>query len=158
MKLFSKLLSLLLMVIFIGCNSSDKIADKKIENNINLKKICPQCNMPLPENNKHTSYVIIDGETNYFDDIGCAILWAKKNNINLLNKDIEIKIFSNDTKQYINPNDGYFQINEKTPMLYGFSIYEKECKGCIKFDEVVIRMLRGEHLANPKIRKHILGY
>ena len=43
-------------------------------------------------------------------------------------------------------------------MLYGFSAYENECNGCIKFEEVIMKMLRGEHMANPKIRKKILGY
>ena len=50
-----------------------------------------------------------------------------------------------------------FAINENTPMHYSFSAYEKKCEECITFDEVIIRMLRGEHMANPKIRKQILG-
>jgi hypothetical protein len=43
-------------------------------------------------------------------------------------------------------------------MHYGFSAYEKKKENLISFDEMQIRMLRGEHMANPKIRKHILGY
>ena len=43
-------------------------------------------------------------------------------------------------------------------LFYGFTPYEKKCKNCINFDEVILRMLRGEHMANPKIRKQILGY
>ena len=36
--------------------------------------------------------------------------------------------------------------------------YENKKDNSISFDEVVMRMLRGEHMANPKIRKNILGY
>ena len=71
---------------------------------------------------------------------------------------VDIKAFSNDTKKYIDTFKAFYKINERTPMLYGFSAYEKPQDGSIDFDEVIIRMLRGEHMANPKIRKQILGY
>ncbi|MEA2017061.1 MAG: hypothetical protein U9N59_01325 [Campylobacterota bacterium] len=149
MKLFVKLL--FLSIIFIGCNSDEKTVEEEINT-----RICPQCNMPLPDSNLHTSKACEDGDKTYFDDVGCMILWAKDEKVDL--STIKTRIFSNDTKKYIDPFKGYFQINERTPMLYGFSAYEKECDGCIKFDEVVVKMLRGEHMANPKIRKQILGY
>ena len=153
MKLFKRVLLLLsLIVFFIGCDSDNTTNNEgKID-----KRICPQCNMPLPDSNLHTADLCDDGDVTYFDDIGCMVLWAKEEKIDLKTK--KTRIFSNDTKKYIDPFKGYFQINERTPMLYGFSAYEKPCEGCIDFDEVIIRMLRGEHMANPKIRKYILGY
>ena len=51
----------------------------------------------------------------------------------------------------------YFIINDKTPMNYGFGAYENEVNDSIKADEVELKILRGEHMANPKIRKQILG-
>ena len=141
MKLF-KYLTLVFLLLFTACSH-----DKKATSHI-----CPQCYMPLPKSNINTSYI----EDTYFDDIGCMILWANKNDINLKVKDV--KVFSNDTKKYIDPFKASFTINEKTPMNYGFTAYENSCKGCIEFDEVIIKMLRGENMANPKIRKQILGY
>ena len=64
----------------------------------------------------------------------------------------------NDTHRYIDIKKAFYSINEKTPMSYGFSAYENEIENSIDFNEVRLRMLRGEHMANPKIRKHILGY
>ena len=139
--------SISLLVILTACDSS---------NDIHTKKVCPQCNMPLPKSNIHTSTISKDGEFTYFDDVGCMILWSKTNNINL--KEIKTKIFTNDTKRYIDSFSAFYKIDEKTPMGYGFSAYEKELEQTIGFDEVIIRMLRGEHMANPKIRKQILGY
>ncbi len=154
MKLFSKLLLVLFFtIVFIGCDSNKPKTDQqvKVEQNI-----CPQCNMPLPDSDKYTAKHIKDNHTTYFDDIGCLILWAKEHDIDL--KTSQNRVFTSDTKIYIDPFKVYFTINENTPMHYGFSAYEKKCEECITFDEVIIRMLRGEHMANPKIRKQILGY
>ncbi len=43
-------------------------------------------------------------------------------------------------------------------MMYGFSAYENKQENIIYYEEVMMKMLRGEHMANPKIRKQILGY
>lgn len=150
MKNFKLLiLSILSLLLITACNSTQE------KDNISLK-ICPQCNMELPKSNLHTSSIQKDGEIHYFDDPGCMILWAQKNDISC--KSVQAKIFANDTQRYINVLDAFYTINEKTPMLYGFSAYENTKDDTINFKEVKIRMLRGEHMANPKIRKHILGY
>jgi len=138
--------------LFSGCNSE---TSSKNETKKELR-ICPQCNMELPKSNIHTCILDKNGDMKYFDDVGCMILWSKENNIDL--KNTKTKIFSNDTKKYIDTFKAYYMINEKTPMLYGFSAYENKKDGSIDFNEVIIRMLRGEHMANPKIRKQILGY
>jgi len=143
MKLYKNLLFIVMILLLNGCGDSKKVNDH----------ICPQCNMPLPKTNINTSNI---NREIYFDDIGCMVLYAKKHSIDLKSKKLEI--FTKDTKKYIDPYKAFFTINEKTPMNYGFTPYEKSCKDCIKFDEVILKMLRGEYLANPKIRKQILGY
>ena len=137
-----------LLVIITACDSSSK-------SNENIR-ICPQCNMELPDSNIHTSTVIGNAKTEYFDDIGCMVLWMKKNNIDL--NSVDMKVFSNDTNRYIDAKKAFYKFNEKTPMMYGFSAYENKQDNIIYYEEVMMRMLRGEHMANPKIRKQILGY
>jgi len=150
MKLFKNLfIAIFLITFFFFCNSDDvKIKEDK--------QTCAECFMPLAQSHVHTAILMDDKDEILFDDIGCMILWSQKNKIDVTTKDS--KIFANDSKEYIDTAKAYFTINEKTPMLYGFSAYEKPCEKCIDFNEVVIRMSRGEHMANPKIRKHILGY
>jgi len=150
MNKFKLLLLAFISSLFISACSSAPKEDKQ------ELHICPQCNMELPSSNLHTSTIEKDGEAYYFDDPGCMILWAQKNEISC--KSVQAKIFANDSKKYINVLEAFYTINEKTPMLYGFSAYENEQNSTIDFAEVKIRMLRGEHMANPKIRKHILGY
>jgi len=141
--LLGNVLLVLFTLFFVGCNDNKK----------QTEHICPQCNMPLPKSNINTSY--IDKQI-YFDDIGCMILWVKENKIDLSDK--KVKLFTSDTKKYIDITKVYFTINEKTPMNYGFTPYENKKENMIDFNEIQLRMLRGEHMANPKIRKQILGY
>ncbi|HUH42741.1 MAG TPA: hypothetical protein VLZ29_06475 [Sulfurimonas sp.] len=147
MKLFNFIYPLLTFTLFIsGCSSSEISQDKKN---------CPKCNMSLPSSNAHTAKLQDGAKSYYFDDFGCLVLWAKDKEISLSYKKIEI--FSNDTKRYIDAKVAYFIINDKTPMNYGFGAYENEVNDSIKADEVELKILRGEHMANPKIRKQILG-
>ena len=140
MREFKFLLFLLFLGLFIGCDSSTSIS----------QSICPQCNMPIPESKEQSSHL---NKKTYFDDMGCLILWTKEEG-----KDPTVAmVFTKDTKHYIKATDAHYTINERTPMGYGFTAYEKAQDKSIKFDEVKLRMLRGEHMANPKIRKQILG-
>ena len=140
-----KFILLFILFVFIGCNSATNATTES--------KICPQCNMPLPKDKKNTAYI---EDSNYFDDIGCLILWSKNNRMDLNSR--KVYVFTNDTKKYINALTANYTIDEKTPMNYGFSAYQKAKEGTISFKEMQLRMLRGEHLGNPKIRKKILGY
>ena len=143
-------LTLIISLLFImtACDSSP-------ESQENIR-ICPQCNMPLPDSNIHTSSISGNADTEYFDDIGCMVLWMKENIIDL--NSVDIKVFSNDTNRYIDAKNAFYKFNEKTPMMYGFSAYENKQENIIYFNEVMMKILRGEHMANPKIRKQILGY
>ena len=138
---------LLIVVLFASCNSSNEQKDDI--------KICPQCNMGLPKSDKNTAN-IINSDNYYFDDVGCMVLYAHEHHIEF--KKIDAKVFSNDTHKYIDAKEAYYTIDEETPMHYGFGAYENKVKNSIDFDELILRMLRGENMANPKIRKQILGY
>ena len=129
---------ILIFTFFIGCNSKTTTD----------KTICPQCRMPI-KSKINTARM----DNIYFDDVGCLILWAKKE----AKKLNHAEVFTKDTHKYINATDAYYSNNERTPMGYGFTAYEHQKKGYIKFEEMRLKMLRGENLHNPKIRKRILG-
>ena len=94
-----------------------------------------------------------DAHIYYFDDIGCMILYINEYKI----KKAKINVFSKDTNSYIDANSANYTIGEKTPMSYGFCAYEHKQKTQINFEEVTIKMLRGENMTNAKIRKQLLG-
>lgn len=146
---FFKFFSLFIVLVFaLGCSSSDAQTAQE-------KQICPKCNMPLPNSNIHTAKLHTNFKEHSFDDIGCLVLWAKEHDVAL--DGAKIEVFSNDTHRYVDAQKAYFTINEKTPMNYGFAAYEAQKTDTIPINEVTLKMLRGEHMANPKIRKQILG-
>lgn len=150
MKLFKKLfIGMVLLTFFVNCNADNEKIE--VEN-----QSCTRCNMSLDSAHLHTAVIINKKGKKLFDDIGCMLIWSHENKIDL--KTTQIELFSKDSKKYINSKKAHFTFNEETPMSYGFTAYEKHCDGCIDFNEVVNRMERGEHMANPKTRKHLLGH
>ncbi|OHD97302.1 MAG: hypothetical protein A3E21_00575 [Sulfurimonas sp. RIFCSPHIGHO2_12_FULL_36_9] len=140
-------LALFTLFFMSACNSSDAVT--------NSEQRCPKCNMSTHESNINTAKLHNKAKTYVFDDIGCLVLWAKDTDTDLNGSDVEV--FSNDTQKYIPASNAFFTTDEQTPMNYGFSAYEKKRSSSIKIDEVSIKMLRGEHMANPKIRKQMLA-
>jgi hypothetical protein len=112
------------------------------------------CGMVI-ESLKFTSQVIDEnGNTWFFHDIGGMINWIERKKFVI--KPI-IWVYTLDTNQWIDGYRAFYSINENTPMKYGFGAYENKRKHLITFDDMRLRMLRGENLTNPIIRKKVLG-
>jgi hypothetical protein len=132
-------------------SNSAKVALEFKDNTIQ----CPECHMYLV-GKKHTAQVITqDAKTHFFDDIGCAILWLKEQKIEP--QSVTLWVYSNDTNRYIDAFKASYAINDETPMHYGFGAYESPKEVMIDFNEMRLRMLRGENMSDPKIRKKLLG-
>jgi hypothetical protein len=111
------------------------------------------CGMVI-EGLKFTSQVVSnEGFTWFFHDIGGMINWIERKSFKT--KPV-IWVYTLDTKRYINGYKAYYSINEDTPMQYGFGAYENIQKHLIEFDDMKLRMLRGENLTNPIVRQKIL--
>lgn len=103
---------------------------------------------------KHTTQAVTkDKKTHFFDDIGCMILWLEENHND---EDAVLWVYTLDTQRYIKAEDAFYSRDDKTPMLYGFGVYEKSKDSLISFKQMRLKMLRGETLQNPKIRQQIL--
>jgi len=116
---------------------------------------CSSCKMYLVGKNFTMQAITSDHKTHFFDDPGCLALWTKKQHLDL--KNLVIWAYTIDTKRYINAKKAYYSIYDfEDPMHYGFGAYEKPKKGFIDFATMRAKMLRGENMTNPKIRKKIL--
>lgn len=116
---------------------------------------CPHCFMYLV-GKKHTAQAIdTAGKTYFFDDPGCLILWIKEQKI--ASETLTLWIYSMDTHRWIDMRKAHFDTKEITPMGHGFAAYENAQEGFIDFEEMHLHMLRGESMANPKIKKQLLG-
>lgn len=151
MKWFNFFVASTLLVILSACGDSEKASPDAKNNNT----ACPQCHMEVDASNKYSSKIEVQNDKYIFDDIGCMILFAQ-------NKGIDFSIdrasvFTKDTEKFIPIYKAKYKMHEKTPMSYGFVAYELKDDTMIVFDELRLKMLRGEHMANPKIRKKVLG-
>jgi len=113
----------------------------------------PECKMVVESEEHSTQVAAKSGKTWIFDDIGCMVLWLKDKKMS----DLKLWVYTKDSHIWIEAKDAYFSVDEVTPMRHGFGAYEHKKDEFIEYDEVKNRVLRGEDLTNPIIRKKILG-
>jgi nitrous oxide reductase accessory protein NosL len=121
--------------------------------------IDPECGMDVKRMKNASEVILKGGKTIIFDDPGCMIKWLHKNNFDP--KNVTMWTFANDTHKWINAKKAKYDMTDNTPMHYGFGAYETKkdtSKKLIDFKQMRLRMLRGENLTNPKIRKKLLGH
>jgi len=112
------------------------------------------CGMVIEDLTYVSQVIAPDGKTWFFHDHGGFIHWLKDKSF----KDkATIWVRTVDTKKYINAKDAFYSLNDITPMGYGFGAYEKNQKNFVAFTEMRLKMLRGETMNNPKIKKQLLG-
>jgi len=113
-----------------------------------------QCGMTIETLEHSVQAVAPDGKTWFFDDVGCFAIWYKDIKFQ---KEATVWVYTNDTKRYIDGRKAWYNMIDKTPMGYGFGAYENKGINMIAFDEMLLKMYRGENLTNPLIRKKLLS-
>ncbi len=112
------------------------------------------CGMVIDDLCDASQVVAKSGKSWFFHDHGGFVKWLEDKKF----KDsAKIWVMSRDTKQWIDAKKAYFSLTDDTPMGYGFGAYEKASDGYINFDTMRLRVLRGETLRNPHIKKQLLG-
>jgi len=113
------------------------------------------CGMIINDLNYSAQIVTNDGITRFFHDIGDVVEFIKDKPY----KDsVVIWVWAKDVKKYINGKNAWYSTNEKTPMKYGFGAYKNKKENYITYQEMFLRVIRGETLRDPKIRQKVLGY
>lgn len=112
------------------------------------------CGMVINKMDFVSQVVSNDGKTWFFHDHGGMANWLRTKEF----KDsAKIWVMSKDTNKYIDGRTAFYSTTEATPMRYGFGAYENKQNGFITFEEMSLRMLRGETMANPIYKKELLG-
>lgn len=112
------------------------------------------CGMILDRLKNAGQVISPSGTTWFFHDFGGIALWLEGK---AFADEAIIWAYTNDTQRWIDGRNAWFSVDDDTPMHYGFGANETQREGLIDFQEMRLRMLRGENLTNPKIRKKILG-
>ncbi len=152
---------LIIVALFLSLASSQKMIVIKEGNSNRLplemelgKYQDSDCGMVI-ENLEYASQVISSsGKTWFFHDHGGFINWLKDKEFQ---EDVTIWVMSKDTKKWIDAKKAFYSLSDKTPMGYGFGAYEKEQKGHVDYETMKLKMLRGETMNNPLIKKQLLG-
>lgn len=97
--------------------------------------------------------VLTNGETWFFAEPGDMIIWLNEKSFRA--KAYEW-VYTIDTNRWIEAHIAWYGVRDKTIMGYGFAAREHQCKECINYQEMRRKMLHGETLLNPRIRKHLL--
>lgn len=117
---------------------------------------CPHCHMYLVGYD-HTAQIITeDLKTHFFDDVGCAMNWIKEQKLDA--SMLTIWVHSRDTKAYIDAKKAWYSVDEATPMQYGFGAYSEPKSDRIEFDEMRLRVFRGESMQDVKVRHQHKGH
>ena len=112
------------------------------------------CGMIITDMTYASQVVAPDGKTWFFHDHGGMANWLKDKEFK---NSAKIWVMSKDTNKYIDGRTAFYSTTEATPMRYGFGAYENKQNGFITFEEMSLRMLRGETMANPIYKKELLG-
>ncbi len=115
---------------------------------------CSTCKMEIEHLQFAAQVVNASGKTWFFDEIGCLVKWIEDQPFK---HSAVLWTMTEDTHKWIDAKKAYYSRDSITPMGYGFAAQEHQKKGCIDFDTMRLKMLRGENMTDPYIRKQLLG-
>ncbi len=112
------------------------------------------CGMIIDTLDYASQVISNDGKTWFFHDHGGMANWLKDK---AFKDDAKIWVRTVDTKKYIDGRTAWYSQTDITPMRYGFGAYEQKQDSFITFDDMSLKVLRNETMANPVYRKELLG-
>jgi hypothetical protein len=161
LKLLSFLLVIAVMVILLLSLGNDEGARYVFKGNstyepIVLKKReyqCSECTMDIEALSYATQLVTQEGNTYFFDEVGCMVLWLQNHTLPIK----EMFVYTYDTHRWIEAEKAWYSRTASTPMGYGFTAFEEKKEGFIPFEKMKTLMLQGQNLHDPFVKKHLLG-
>lgn len=136
-----------ILTIFTGCQ--EDALEKGMKKVHWDRDICERCKMIISERKFAVQILNPKTQQTYmFDDLGCAVVWFKEENLDWFN---EAKIWINDavSGQWLNAKEAIYVPDTLTPMGYGLSAYSKktivENSKNLTFDQAVEKILEIDH-------------
>ena len=134
--------------LFYKANHTHKAVDIKAN-----EYSCAKCKMNVNILDYATQAIKKNGDTYFFDDIGCMILWLEKNSEEVVGK----YVMTLDTHKWIKAEQAHYSRIAPSPMGYGFGAVETSKASLISYKEMKTYMLKGETLRNPAVKKSLLS-
>lgn len=130
--------------LMLGCDGKPSLEPKKVHWD---RDMCERCRMVLSDRKFSAQVLHPDTGKKYtFDDIGCVILWFKEDKIDWADR---AQIWVNDAKtgEWINARDAFYDVENITPMAYGFGAHRSKeqievGQEIVDFEEVTRRVIK----------------
>jgi len=150
------------IVILLLSFGSDEGAKYVYKNNTEHKIIeikpkeyqCSECNMDIEDLDYIAELVTQNGNTYFFDDIGCVVLWLKNHSPKIA----KLMTKTLDTHEWIPVEKAWYSRTAHSPMGYGFAPYLKKKEGFVSYEEMKLLMLQGKNLHDPFVKKQLLSH
>ena len=113
---------------------------------------CAQCKMDVKALDYATQAVTKNGDTYFFDDIGCMVLWLKEHQT----ETVKLYVKTVDTHKWLEADKAHYSRIAPSPMGYGFAAVEASKEGLVSFEKMRDLMLQGKTLRNPSVKKKLL--
>lgn len=113
---------------------------------------CSECSMDIEALEYNAQIITPGGDTYFFDDIGCVVLWLENRSI----KTQKIITKTLDTGDWIDVEKAWYTRTASSPMGYGFAAYKQKKEGLIPYAEMKLLMLQGKNLHDPFVKKSLL--
>ncbi len=151
----------IIIIVIVALSNKKQMVTVKENNTKKLPiKIIPnhfqdtQCAMTIKSENYAAQVISPSGTTWFFDDIGCLIKWLEDKEFK---EKATIWTHAEDSGGWIDARKAWYVLGASTPMKYGFGAREKKEKDAMDFDKMRLKMLRGENLTDPRVKKQVLG-
>ena len=115
---------------------------------------CSECSMDIEDLEYSAQIITPNGDTFFFDDIGCVVLWLENRTI----KTQKVITKTLDSKAWVDAHNAWYTRTASSPMGYGFAAYAQKREGFISYEEMKLLMLQGKHLHDPFIKKSLLDH
>lgn len=114
---------------------------------------CSECNMDVEALDYAVQLISKNGDTYFFDDIGCLVLWLKNHSPDIHS----VLTKTQDTKEWTDAYKAWYSRIAPSPMGYGFAALKNKKEGLIEYEEMKLLMLQGKNLHDPFVKKKLLG-
>ncbi len=114
---------------------------------------CSECSMDVEDLDYAAQIISQNGNTYFFDDIGCVVLWLENHSPDIHS----ILTQTLDTHLWIDAKKAWYSRIASSPMGYGFAAVENKKEGLIPYEEMKLLMLQGKNLHDPFVKKKLLG-
>lgn len=114
---------------------------------------CSECSMDVETLEYAAELITQEGDTYFYDDIGCVVLWLENHSPNT--KIILTQTL--DTHEWIDAKKAWYSRIAPSPMGYGFAAVKNKKEGLVSYEEMRLLMLQGKNLHDPFVKKSLLG-